>query len=272
MCPKTYLDYFREFETTNEVFVAMPFAKEFQPRWKEAFVPAIREVGLKEYRVDVRMISDSIPIDILDGLGRAKLILVDTSFQKSTNRPSGPNANVMYELGIAQSIRLPEEVVVVVHDSKSVDESPFDISHIRFFDYDAINLKKTKVTIRRPLIEVCDAIDKTRDKIVKKIVKSLDPERMWFMGTIGNLETFDLYPFDPERKGLYGLGYKDIKENRLRYLVRELIDIGLLVGEDAGPLEKRIYGAASEYRVTSLGKVVWNNLPRWCKKFSSDDE
>lgn len=265
MYPKIYLDYFRDFEGTAEVFVAMPFSDEFQPRWKNIIVPAITEVNLEPCRVDVRKISDSILIDILDGIGRSKLVLVDTSFQQQNDRPAGPNANVMYELGIAQAVRLPEEVIVI-RDNKCKDSSPFDIGHIRYNPYDVDDPDKAQSTIRELLIEAQKAVDKTRDIIVHRILRSLDPDRMWFMGTIGGMDTFDLNPFDQDRKGLYQLGYRDSSEDELRHVARDLIDLSLLKGEDAGPLEKRVYGATPEYRVTSLGKAVWANLPKWCKQ------
>lgn len=264
MYPKIYLDFFRDLEDTNEVFVAMPFSDEFQPRWERIFIPAITQIKLNPYRVDVRKISDSILIDILDGIGRAKLILIDTSFQQQNDRPAGPNANVMYELGIAQSVRMPEEVIVI-RDNKSTDSSLFDIVHIRYTSYDADDEEKAKATIKDLLLEAQNTIDKTRDIIVQRVIKSLDPDRMCFMGKIGNKDYFDLCPFDPDRKGLYELGYRESSEGELRRLARDLIDQGLLRGEDAGPMEKRIYGASSEYMVTTLGKAVWVKLPKWCK-------
>lgn len=108
MYPKHFLDYFREFETTDEVFVAMPFGGEAaECRWEDIFVPAIDAVDLEPYRVDIRDVGDSILTDILEGIGRARLVLVDVSGQGVTDLGDGrvrdPNPNAVYELGIAHA-------------------------------------------------------------------------------------------------------------------------------------------------------------------------
>ena len=264
MYPKTYLDNFRSFERRSEVFVAMPFGDEFESRWQSVFSPAIKKKTLEPYRVDVREVSDSILTDILDGIGRARLVLVDTSFQQQDNRPPGPNVNVMYELGIAHAMRLPEEVIVV-RDTASTDEAPFDISHIRYRRFDPIDENAARSIIVNLIGSALKAIDITRDIIVSRTLDSLDPDAMRFLGTIGSQDSFDLCPFDPDRKGLYGLGERDSTEEELRDIACDLIQLGVLRSGDPGPPDKRIYGGVSEYLVTDLGKAVWERLPSWCK-------
>jgi hypothetical protein len=70
--------------------------------------------------------------------------------------------------------------------------------------------------------------------------------------------------FDPDRKGLYGLGHRDTTERHLRVLARLLIGRGLLEAGDPGPIRRRVYGGTPEYKVTSLGRAVMTRLPRWC--------
>lgn len=136
----------------------------------------------------------------------------------------------------------------------------------RYTSFNCDDVDKAQAIMKDLLGDAQQTIDKTRDTILRRVIKSLDPDRMWFMGTVGNMDTFDLSPFDPERKGLYELGYQQLSEEELRQLARDLIDLNLLRGEDAGPMEKRICGASSEYRVTVLGKAVWVKLPEWCKQ------
>ena len=95
MYPSIFAEYFREFERTSEVFVAMPISPQFEGRWKHIFKPSIKSLNLKPYRVDLGKVSNSILIDILRGVGTAKLVLADISGQKD----GWPNPNVMYELG-----------------------------------------------------------------------------------------------------------------------------------------------------------------------------
>jgi hypothetical protein len=264
MYPKTYLDSFRDFDRTDEVFVAMPFAEEFEKRWKKIFCPAIANQGLKPYRVDIRVVSDSILTDILAGIGRARLVLADTSFQLENDRPAGPNVNVMYELGVAHAMRLPEEVIVV-RDSTSTDAPPFDVTHIRYHRYDPEDADTARSIIEELISTALKAIDITRDLIVDKTLRSLDPDEIRFLGTIGTMDWFDLYPFDTDRKGIYILGDRDSSEGELKSIARRLTVLGVLRSGDPGPPEKRVYGAVCEYLVTALGKAVWERLPMWCK-------
>jgi hypothetical protein len=94
----------------------MPFSSQFEPRWKDIFEPAIVSCDLKPYRTKERLVSDSIPIDVLEGIGSAKLLLFDISNEKKDQ----PNSNVMYELGIAHAIRMPEEVIIVRMNNQKV--------------------------------------------------------------------------------------------------------------------------------------------------------
>lgn len=95
------------------------------------------------FRVDIPQTGDSILIEILRGLRRARLVLADIS----PDHRSGeyPNPNVMYELGIAHAMRLPETVVVVRRSGAKI---PFDIAHIRADEYDASDLASAQNSIR----------------------------------------------------------------------------------------------------------------------------
>lgn len=265
MYPKTYIDYFRNFNRQKEVFVAMPFSDDFTQRWEEIYIPGIKRTGLKPYRVDISVISNSILVDILAGIGQAEFILVDTSFQEINGLVSGPNQNVMYELGIAHSIRLPEEVIVI-RDEKSKKNIPFDISHIRYTTFNHQRFDESITLISNLISDARRTVDRTKDLIVEKILRSLDLDQMCFMGIIGSLDHFDLYPFDPDRKGLYGVGYRDSSEAELRSIARELIGLDLLESGNPGPPEKRFYGTVPEYYVTALGKAVWKRFPDWSKQ------
>jgi len=265
MYPKIYFDYFREFDRKSEVFVAMPFTNDFNHRWTEIFIPGIKKVGLIPVRVDFSTVSDSILIDILKGIGSSKFVLVDTSCQKNEGQCLGPNPNVMFELGIAQAIRLPEEVIVI-RDEQSITENPFDISHIRYNKFDSQNIKASISLLSRLIIDAQRVLDITRDLIVERILKTLDPDEMWFHGTIGSQNTFDLYPFDPDRKELYELGYRESSKLELRSLARGLIRLGLLEAGNPGPPKKQVYGVVPEYKVTALGKAVWERMPYWSKE------
>lgn len=265
MYPKFYADLFREFPRTLEVFVAMP-SKGFEQRWNSIFKPAIRSCKLKPHRVKERFVSDSIPMDIIDAMNRAMFLLFDISNEKTEK----PNPNVMYELGIAHATRLPQEVIIVRDNySKS---SPFDVSHIRWNEFFPQKIKRSITKVKKLIKNAKKEIDLTKDLMIEKTLNVLDPEMIEFIGIIKNYyesvekrcikHGFDLYPFDPDRKGLYGLITKECSEKYLRGIAKSLINIGILKSAEPLPLRKRIYGGTAEYHLTEMGKVILKKIPK----------
>lgn len=255
MYPKHFLDYFRDFKTEDEVFVAMPFEGEAaQRRWKEVFRPAIKEVDLEPFRVDDRPVADSILTDILDHVGRARLILGDLSEQVIGYGENGPvrrpNPNVLYELGIAHARRLPEEVVVV-RDQREVegedDGPPFDLAHIRYQAFDSANTEEATESVAEYLSGALREIDRTRDQIVEKTLKVIDDESAHLI--LDNYESGYFNPWiGPEEAGDAGPSYQ-------RFVVPRLLDLGVLRAETY-----QEYGTR-KYYFTELGEIVGEELP-----------
>ena len=88
-------------------------------------------------------ISDSILTDILEGIRSSHLILGDITAIGVIDHKPVYNGNVLYEIGIAQAIRLPEEVVLFSSDdyneyNRDTEDKKilFDLSHIRVNSYD----------------------------------------------------------------------------------------------------------------------------------------
>lgn len=109
MYPRQFFDTFWRPDLRNEVFVAMSFAPEFTAIWESILRPAIEDTGLKPRRVDTTVISGNIVTEIMDGIAHARVVLGEL-----TCLPSGfPNGNVMYEIGLAHSLRQAEEVLLV---------------------------------------------------------------------------------------------------------------------------------------------------------------
>ncbi len=262
MYPKIYTDIFRSFDKTPEVFVAMPFSTRFEPRWKLIFKPAILSCNLKPYRIKERFVSNSISSDILDGIGRAKFLLFDISNEETGQ----PNSNVMYELGIAHAIRLPEEVIIV-RDENS-EATPFDIKHIRWNDFSSQKIKKSITKIKKLIRSVEKELDLTKDIMVKNVLSSLDPDMISFLEGVRDYYNtgFDLAAFDPDRKGLYCLPTKDCTEEYLRKLARYLINLKVIRSADPLPMEKRVYGGTPEYYLTEFGKVILSKIPRFSRQ------
>jgi hypothetical protein len=134
--PAHLFNLFPPFPREDKVFVAMSFAPQFQDRWDNVIVPAVQELGLEPFRVDLRMISDSILIEITKSIANHRLIFGDISVmfvhEEAEHRFPVRNANVMYEVGLAHAVRLPEEVVLFRSDNEYL---PFDVMNIRVNSY-----------------------------------------------------------------------------------------------------------------------------------------
>lgn len=177
MYPQNFFSLFPPFPRNNKVFVAMSFSEEFDSRWENLIAPTIREVqmngvSLNPYRVDVSRINDSILTDILEGIRSSLLILADITAIGNISGKPVRNGNVMYEIGIAQAIRLPEEVILFRSDK---DEILFDLANIRvnFYDPDRDPIKASTI-LGKSLIEALSEIDQKKSLAVKHATESLD--------------------------------------------------------------------------------------------------
>jgi hypothetical protein len=137
MYPLHVFNLFPPFPRTNRVFVAMSFGERFTWRWRDVIAPAIErveweETRLQAHRIDVRTISDSVVSEILQEISTSRLVLADLTTASYADTPEGTlpvrNGNVMYEIGLAQAVRLPEEVILFRSDK---DRLLFDLSNVR---------------------------------------------------------------------------------------------------------------------------------------------
>jgi hypothetical protein len=138
MYPGHWLSLYPAFPRGNRVFVAMDFGSEHESRWKRVIEPALTDATaggarLQPYRVDARRAGDSIFTEIVEGIAQSRLVVADITTLVRINERPVRNGNVMYELGIAQAIRLPEEVLIFRSDS---DPLPFDTFGFRTHSYD----------------------------------------------------------------------------------------------------------------------------------------
>ena len=177
MYPQNFFSLFPPFPRNNNVFVALSFDKKFDSRWENVIAPTIRKVqingvSLSPYRVDVSRISDSILTDILEGIRSSLLILADITAIGNINGKPVRNGNVMYEIGIAQAIRIPEEVVLFRSDE---DEILFDLANIRvnFYDPDRDPIKASSI-LGKSLIGALSEIDHKKSLAVNHAAESLD--------------------------------------------------------------------------------------------------
>ncbi len=177
MYPLQLFSLFPPFPRENKVFVAMSFDKRFDKRWGKVIIPGISNVrvngiALQPFRVDARKVSDSILTEILVGISNSKLIFADITSLGYANDSIVRSGNVMYEIGIAHAVRLPEEVILFRSDK---DRLLFDVANIRVNAYDPdyapeITIKQISDT----LIEALKEVDLRKNLAVRHAVDSLD--------------------------------------------------------------------------------------------------
>ncbi|MEW6617636.1 MAG: hypothetical protein AB1333_04450 [Patescibacteria group bacterium] len=109
----------------------MPFHNDFDSKFKKIETVAIKLGFNKATRTKEGWMANDIVHEILDGIGNSRTLLFDLSNDPKT---SFVNGNVLYELGIADAIREPEDIFII--KEKSGTQVPFDASHIRYNEYE----------------------------------------------------------------------------------------------------------------------------------------
>lgn len=197
MYPLNYFALFPPFPREDKVFVAMDFDSQFQDRWDRVIAPGIRhikinDVPLEPHRVDARQISDSILTEILGGITNDLVIFADVTsigrfrpirnilwrpggllrFWKAFNKKPIRNGNVMYEVGLAQAVRLPEEVLLFRSDS---DDLLFDVRNVRVNSYNPDqDPDGSRKQVADAIEEALREVDLKRHLAVKRAAESLD--------------------------------------------------------------------------------------------------
>ncbi len=292
MYPQNFFSLFPPFPRNNKVFVAMSFDKKFDSRWENVIAPIIREVqingvSLNPYRVDVSRISDSILTDILEGIRSSLLILADITAIGNIDGKPVRNGNVMYEIGIAQAIRLPEEVVLFRSDK---DEILFDLANIRedfdlplflshslytlgvysdvfggfskssrvnFYDPDRDPIKASTI-LGKSLIGALSEIDHKKSLAVKHAAESLDFDcwQLLIQAGASPTKTVD----QPVIRTMRDV----MSKTRVLMAISRLLELGLLTAQfielTKTTLESLDLDAQAEkilkYRITPFGEAV----------------
>ncbi|MEK6790069.1 MAG: hypothetical protein AABY45_00015 [Deltaproteobacteria bacterium] len=172
----------------------MCFAEEFTSRWRDVIEPTVQgiafnDVPLRAYRVDASTVSDSILTEILAGIAHSRLIIADISTIGLIDGKPIRNANVFYEVGLAQAVRLPQEVLLFRSDN---DPLLFDTANIRVNSYEPE--KKPQVAskiIVNAVVSALKEIELKKSLALQRIAETLDVHS-WttLLLTIGSKEIF----------------------------------------------------------------------------------
>lgn len=238
MYPYDFFTQYRVDSLINQVFIGMWFSNDHKSRFDNIIAKACSDIA--PYRVDQPVSGGSIPIDILEGILRSRLLLFEISYiTPEITLPDGSkaryrNANVMYELGLAHAWRLPEEIIVIRDDN---DKLPFDITAFRVHTYDSGNesgsINKLSEIINKAIAEV----DRAKSIIVERAAKSLDARCLDFINN---------------NKGHY---FSETQYNVvLTNVINRLFDLGMLWFDTAGG------GGSYAYHWTELGRDVFKYL------------
>ena len=109
--------------STDTCFVMMPFAEPIGGYYSTVYEPAVIKAGLKPVRADDEIFATGKIMDqVWAGINAAKVLVAELTTR---------NPNVFYELGLAHALQKP---VVLV--SRTEQDVPFDLHHIRVIYYD----------------------------------------------------------------------------------------------------------------------------------------
>ena len=244
MYPKTFFERFWGTEQKDELFVCMPFHSDFDARFK-LFDEAAKEAGfIKAIRVKEDSVSGEIKTSILSNIADSKIILVDLSDDPKTpcQYARHINGNVLYEAGIAHSMR-GQEAVVLVRDCGNFEKVDFDVKGMNIH----VPLKSgefTKEWLVSLLKETRKSYDWSQEKRVKSTAESIDEGCLSLMLDIGS------------RPDGYNHFNREGFEITRRFSVLRLMDLGILwfnTGKERNPGEYA-------YHWTSFGYEVMNYL------------
>jgi hypothetical protein len=243
MHPRAFLEtrWRRKFEP--EVFVAMNFAPEYDPRYDDVIAPAVRganlpEVGpLKPFRVNHSDSGDSIVDEIVEHIAHCRMVVADVSAtcEDAKTHKHGPNGNVMYEVGLALACRQTQEVLLI----GAPEERLFDISIFPHNKIDFDNVDVAKAQLQALIERRLKSVDYFEDQRVQTAVDSVSIEEFASLNDIAAKPPGNAWA-------------NPVTNSTQRHAIARLLDKGLveLCGKHKGKL------LTPAYRATELGKTV----------------
>src|SRR5882724_7095824 len=115
----------------------MPFSEKFDAVYRTLIAPVATELRLTVVRADELSAPGSVIEQIRVAIQQAQLCVVDLT---------GKNANVMFELGLAQAAGKPTVLL-----SQDLSQLPFDVRSQRVIKYDGSNPQAAQGHLRNAL-------------------------------------------------------------------------------------------------------------------------
>lgn len=203
MYPKLFHETFMEGDPRNELFVCMPFHESLNEKFEIIKnVASDIEPKLESKRVDCDPTGYDITHKIFDGIANSKLLLFDLSDDPKTpcEYSRKVNENVMYELGIATTIRAPQSIILI-RDESSRSKIPFNIEQSSI-NYHGSSFKKEELV---KILKEALAYEKFyNERLIKIAARSIDEigfELMYEFGRSGKgNDNFGLKDCSPQQK------------------------------------------------------------------------
>ena len=175
----------------------MSFSTHYTQRFDEVIAPAIRGItvngnNLEPCRVDLSKSGDSILTEINDGIAHSRMVLADVSSMGHDAVTGHPyrNGNVMYEVGIALSCRLPHEVLLIRDDD---DKFLFDVSTIPHKRIDFTDVRKARAELQEELISRLREANYVNDARVQIAIAGLSGGEMMLLKHLASLPANKAY-------------------------------------------------------------------------------
>jgi hypothetical protein len=146
--------------SSNLCFVLMPFGNSFNEIYRHQISPAIQQAGLKPLRADDIFSPGSIMEQIRSAIQQSRVCVVDLT---------GKNPNVLYELGIAQTLGKPTVLL-----SQDISDLPFDVIHLRVIKYSIDEPEYTRKALENALQQVLgyDRLDEARQLLDAGMIRA----------------------------------------------------------------------------------------------------
>lgn len=189
MYPLDIFALFPPFPRDYRVFVIMPFGPKWDARWRDVIMPSVAKVemegtALEAFRADTRRVGNSILTEIVTAITTSRLIFADVTTIAIAEGNPVRNGNVMYELGMAHSRRLPEEVLLFRSDH---DPLLFDVAAIRVNTYSPEeDVPAAQETIARSLQDSIAELDLRRHAAVGNALQSLSFHALGVLFTLAD--------------------------------------------------------------------------------------
>lgn len=171
-------DFFRgreEEEQRGLCFVLMPFAGEYRPLYDGVVKPTVEECGMECLRADDIYSPRPILVTVMEQIGKAQLVIADLS---------GRNPNVFYEVGMAHTVKSNDQVMLI---SRSMEDVPFDLRHLRLIVYDDSpqGLEKLKIDLQNALqsLGLAEAVEEAVSVAIEGEGESGPTEAKLVLGT-----------------------------------------------------------------------------------------